>query len=167
MNNLATELRSQCAADLTAGNTLAVSALIGFSSFELYNEVGCLINPRDNTYCYLEALADTSPDDLYFYSLPLGISLPNTTVPTCSECTKAVMSIYSQFAINATLPLSHTYPAAQNKTATACGDGYAVPVQITNSGLRTLSGPTGVLTVAFGLAVGVMLSSSLLTSLIL
>jgi len=167
MDNLATELRSECSADLQAGNALAVAALVGFSSYELYNEVACLINPRDNTYCYLEALADSSPDDLYFYSLPLGIALPNTTEPTCSECTKAVMSIYSQFATNGTLPVSHTYPPAQNKTSATCGDGYSVPVQIANSGLRTASGPTRAIGVGLGLAVGMMLSSSLLTSLIL
>jgi hypothetical protein len=36
-----------------------------------------------------------SPSDLYFYSLPLGLSLPNDTSPTCGSCTRSLLALYA------------------------------------------------------------------------
>ena len=114
-------------------------------------EAACLEDPSTNAYCYMNAIAATPPGDIYFYALPLGISLPNKTKPSCSPCVKSVLSVYSQY-VNATpgagagavgigavtgnstgstvqatpLPaLSKTYPAAARLAIDQCGGTYA------------------------------------------
>lgn len=142
MTNLATELKtSACKEDLKAGNALAIAALVGFSNYALYRDAGCIINPRTNAYCYIEALAAPAPNDVYMYSLPLGINYPGGAEPTCSKCSQAVMSVMRQYAGNATLPISQTYADTQNKTEPLCGAEYALPAVPTSAaaaGARSL-----------------------------
>ncbi|KZV99442.1 hypothetical protein EXIGLDRAFT_605737 [Exidia glandulosa HHB12029] len=135
MTSLATQLKSSaCTADLRAGNALALAALVGFSNYALYREAGCIVNPRSNSYCYLEALASSSPNDVYMYNLPLGVGLPDSegAEPSCSRCGQAVMGVMQSWAGNGSLPISKTYPDAQNRTDGRCGADYALPAVITS-----------------------------------
>jgi hypothetical protein len=91
---------------------------------------GCLSNPSTSSYCYLDAVYSPDPSDLYFYQLPLGIKLPNTTHATCSACTKSLMSLYSgSLSANASdganAGLSVTYASAAQFVDTICGKSYA------------------------------------------
>lgn len=55
------------------------------------------LEPRGSSqmYCFEQAVASSDPDDLFFYYLPEGISLPSGTKPTCDACTDALMDIYA------------------------------------------------------------------------
>jgi len=59
------------------------------------HDTACQVDPTTNSYCFLSAVQNSNPSDLYFYSLPLGIPLPNTSTPTCSACSRGVMDIYA------------------------------------------------------------------------
>lgn len=93
---------------------------LGLLSYTLMRNVACLADPTTNAYCYVEAVNKAS--DLYFYNLPFGLSLPNATVPSCSACTKNVMSLFSQNQ-NLTM-LAGVYAPAATLANEKCGTGY-------------------------------------------
>lgn len=58
-------------------------------------------------------------------------------MPSCSACTKSVMSLYAQQGLNLTA-LSDVYDTAANAANQACGQGY---VQVTSvNGARSIFG---------------------------
>lgn len=131
-------LQTQCATDLANKNSMAITTLKGLQAYSLLRDTACLADPNTNAYCYIEAVSNTNPSDLYFYQLPLGTALPNTVKPSCSSCTKSVMALYSQ-AQNVTALASTYPPAAQLVNAgSACGSGYAPESGLSGSamGLR-------------------------------
>lgn len=93
---------------------------IGLLSYTLMRNTACLADPTTNAYCYVEAVNKAS--DLYFYNLPFGHGLPNSTVPSCSACTKSVMSLYSQNQNLTTL--AGVYASAASLANEKCGAGY-------------------------------------------
>lgn len=155
-------LQSACSADIADNNANAVGALIGMSTsphppkhgtnhsfalliglqtFDLMHDAGCLSDPGSNTYCYLNAVHNSNPSDLYFYQLPLGISLPISSTPTCTPCTKSLMGVFLDGLNNATtLPqlgaLAKTYPSAAQLASKTCGTSY---VQAFSSGGKRLT----------------------------
>ena len=46
----------------------------GVGNYQVMREAAQLKNPSTGSYCYLEALASETPDDLYLWSLPSGVS---------------------------------------------------------------------------------------------
>ena len=95
------------------------------------HDTACLADPTTNAYCYLSAVRNTNPSDLYFYSLPLGIPLPSTATPSCSACSKSVMGIYAtalQDPSQATLltGLRSSYKASAQIAAQFCGSAFAL-----------------------------------------
>ncbi len=101
--------------------------LTGLLSYTLLRNTACLPDQTTNAYCYVEAVHNSNPSDLYFYSLPLGIQIPPTVTPSCSACTKSVMGLYAQSGMNLTA-LSTVYNGAAAIANKQCGNGY---VQIT------------------------------------
>ena len=95
-------------------------------------EAGCLQDPTTNTYCFINAARDTSPSNLYYYNLPLGITLPKSTSPQCTGCLKSLMGVYSTALKNNTAQsktlsgLLKTYENAAELTLGKCGVGYAL-----------------------------------------
>jgi hypothetical protein len=93
---------------------------------------GCQADPATNQYCYINAVTNSNPVDLYFYQLPLGINLSVNDHPTCSPCTKSLMGMYvdalgnSSEAVTLT-GLEKTYNGAEQVAVRACGANYAVP----------------------------------------
>lgn len=79
------------------------------------------------TYCYSDALfsmVESSADDAYLYLLPLGINFPNTSTPSCSECTKQVMGIFHSFTSNASNVITLTYASAAKTVNRKCSDSF-------------------------------------------
>lgn len=113
----------------------------GLQAFDLMYNAGCLPDQVTDSYCYVEAAHSTDPSDLYFYQLPIGIPLPNNTSPSCSSCTKSLMSLYAQALESApkdTLAdLISTYESAQILAVAQCGTGYAQSVAKTSGALIT------------------------------
>ena len=86
-------------------------------------QVACLADQNTSTYCYIEAAGSSNPSDLYFYSLPFGIPLPNNTNLSCSECTKNVMALFAANTSD-TEGLKKTYNSAAYFASSKCGSTY-------------------------------------------
>lgn len=93
---------------------------LALRAFQVMHDSACLANPTTNAYCYLTAVQNSNPSDLYFYSLPLGIPLPGTATPSCSPCSKTIMGIYATALQN----------PSQAKLLTALESAYGVSAQI-------------------------------------
>lgn len=85
-------------------------------------DAACQADQSTNAYCYVEAVHNSNPADEYFYNLPFGIALPNNTAPSCSACTKSIMSLYSQWQ-NLTA-LNDVYNGAATIANQKCGTGF-------------------------------------------
>ena len=105
--------------------------MLALQAFQVMHDVACLADPTTNAYCYLNAVRNTNPSDLYFYSLPLGIPLPDTATPSCSACSKSVMGIYSNALQDPTQAklltgLKSSYKASAQIAAQYCGSAFAL-----------------------------------------
>lgn len=112
-------------------NAMVVNTLQGLQAYSLMRDTACLVDQQTNSYCYVEAVRNTNPSDLYFYQLPLGIGLPPNTTPSCSACTKSVMQLYAQS--NNLTALTSTYNTAATIADSACGEGYVQQASITGA----------------------------------
>lgn len=131
MATFATQLQAACEVDLGDKNANAVNTLQDLQSYSLTYSSGCLTDPSTSSYCYVKAAHNTNPSDLYFYSLPEGVALPNSssTTLTCSSCTKSLMALYVN-ALNTDsqgelTELGSVYGAAEREAVSQCGNGYA------------------------------------------
>ena len=108
----------------------SLNLLPALQAYSLMRDTGCLSDPTTNTFCYLNAVRNANPSDLYFYQLPLGIGLPNTSTPLCSACTRSIMGFYahalkdSEQAKSLT-ELKTTYGPAASLAVKHCGASYA------------------------------------------
>lgn len=98
----------------------------------------------------------TSPTNSYVYYLPLGVSLPGTTAPSCSSCLQDTMSVFASAATNRSQPVSKVYTTAAAMIDLTCGAGFV------NS-----SGPVTPSTGAASLVSGGLGSIALLVSLVI
>jgi len=124
------ELQSACSADLDASNALAVGTLAALGAYEVMRNAGCSSDPSTNSYCYVNAIFNSNPSDSYFYSVPLGVDLPNTTTLSCSTCTKSLLALYLDALKDPTqsptlTPLKDTYDGAASLADKACGTSFA------------------------------------------
>jgi hypothetical protein len=117
------ELLSACSEEKSQGNVLISQSLAGLQSYTLMRQVACLPDQNTSTYCYVEATSNQNPSDLYFYSLPSGIPLPNNTNLSCSSCTKNVMALFGA-QLNQTGGLEKTYNNAAILASSKCGSDY-------------------------------------------
>lgn len=68
--------KKNCGADLNGGikaNPVATDTRRGLGNYKVVREASALKDPQSGEYCYLQALGDSKPDDMYLYSLPAGI----------------------------------------------------------------------------------------------
>jgi len=131
MASFASQLQSDCSQELGNQNLLVVNSLIALQAFQVMHDTGCLVDPTTNAYCYLSAVQNTNPSDLYFYSLPLGIPLPNTSKPSCSACSKSIMAIYATALQDVTQAklltgLKSSYDVSAQVAAQFCGSAFAL-----------------------------------------
>ncbi|KAJ3543592.1 hypothetical protein NMY22_g3086 [Coprinellus aureogranulatus] len=113
MATYATNLRTQC-----------------LESYALMRQTGCLTDPTTNTYCFVNAAADTNPTNLYYYNLPIGIKLPTSADPQCNACLKSIMGLYGaamrdENVARSLSGLQATYERAAEATLGKCGAGWA------------------------------------------
>ncbi|KAK7044769.1 hypothetical protein R3P38DRAFT_2766352 [Favolaschia claudopus] len=141
-------LASSCAIDLKDGNAMALNTQIALNAFGVMRNAGCLVDPSTNTYCYLDAVRNSNPSDTYFYSLPLGISMPNNTIASCSACTKSLMTLYyGALKDDSSTPtklsaLQRTYSSAAKIAVADCGNAYATLIASPNDSLPQRAVPT-------------------------
>lgn len=141
-------LRAACAQEIADNNANVVDALTGLNAFDLMYSVGCLSDPSTNSYCYLDAVHNSNPADLYIYNLPLSaLAYPNSTTPTCSACTKSILAMYANALTNITGSsldvLAANYPSAYQINVKACGSSYAK--SLTSSETSTIKAPIGII----------------------
>lgn len=132
-------MQDVCKIDL--GNQVAtvVDAMAGLESYTVMRDAACQVDQQTSAYCYVEATHNTNPADFYFYQLPLGISLPNTTIPSCNTCTQDLMNMYAPLASNGSLPdLVETYGDAATIARNTCGPDYVENVNV-SSASKTLA----------------------------
>lgn len=124
---------SNCAADYATDNPLVLQAYNGLLAYQPLYQAGCLRDSRGN-YCFANAITNTTAvTDSYPYYLPLGVSLPGSSRPTCDTCLQDTMAIFSSFAGNTTQPISQTYGDAAQQIDIGCGptfvNGTAAPLK--------------------------------------
>ena len=94
------------------------------------HDAACTSEPTSNSYCYVNAVRNANPADLYYYQLPLGIGIPKTAVLTCSSCSVSVMNVYAAALRNPVTAslltgLKATYDSANALSAQSCGSVFA------------------------------------------
>lgn len=114
---------------------------LGLEAYTLLRNTGCLVDQATGAYCYVEAVHNPQPADLYFYSLPLGTDLPPAITPSCSACTKSVMALYAAQGANLSA-LQETYDGAATVANKVCGQGYAQGGD--TNGAAAMAGGSGV-----------------------
>ncbi|KAI9465757.1 hypothetical protein BJY52DRAFT_1164016, partial [Lactarius psammicola] len=112
-----------CSQERGEQNQMVLQALAGLQLYSLMREVACMADQSTSAYCYVEAASSSNPSDLYFYSLPYGTPLPNNTTPTCSSCTKSMMTLFGTVA-GSIDGLKQTYNSAVDLASSKCGSSY-------------------------------------------
>jgi len=136
MASLARDIRSDsnCGADYASRNPVVLQAYAGLVAYEPLYHAGCLKNSR-GSYCFADAVTNTSsPSDSYVYYLPLGLSLPGGSMPTCDTCLQNTMAIFSNAAANSSQPISGDYVNAAQQIDMSCGPSFV------NTTVAVLSG---------------------------
>ncbi|KAG9841991.1 hypothetical protein KCV05_g8368, partial [Aureobasidium melanogenum] len=142
------QLPDNCAADLQNQNPTVMQAYTGFVAYQSLYHAGCLLNSNTGSYCFSDAVTNaSSPTDSYVYYLPLGISLPSTTSPSCSSCLRDTMSVFASTATNRSQPLSKVYGTAAAMIDLTCGADFvnaSIPT-VPSTGAASLISGSGVL----------------------
>lgn len=144
MSSLAAEIQdeSNCGADYKAQNPTVLQAYSGLKAYEPLYHAGCMMDEQSNDYCFVDAVTNaSSPSSVYIYYLPLGISLPSTTVPSCSTCMQDTMAIFANAASDATQPVSGDYSAAAQLIDTTCGAKFVNASVIVTSAATSINMP--------------------------
>ncbi|KAL0062048.1 hypothetical protein AAF712_011126 [Marasmius tenuissimus] len=139
VNWFSTTIQSACSKELSDRNPRVVSVLGALQSYPLYRRVGCLVDPGSNTYCYLNAVHNSNPSDVYLYNIGLGKRFPTggKANPTCSACSRQVINVYSDALGNGTgidkallgdmaqTNLQNALPPAVQTWRDSCGSSFA------------------------------------------
>ncbi|KAI0676356.1 hypothetical protein C8Q78DRAFT_987033 [Trametes maxima] len=152
MGWFADNIKTQCAGDIAANTPIVQDAVAGLQAYAVMRTAACQTNALTNTYCYLEAAQSTHPSDLYLYQLPLGLRLPNATVPSCTACVQGLMKTFVDASAGAGAQLSRlqkTYPAAAAVVNGACGAEFVATMAGTN-GARGRGGRAAAAAAAVG-----------------
>jgi len=151
-DNLATNLtvQSNCGADYDLGNSVVVQAYQSMIAYRTLYGATCLKDPETSMYCYANAVTNlTTPSNVYFYYLPLNVSLPGSSIPSCSWCLQKTMGIFQSAASNRKLPIANTYVTAAQQVDTICGPEFVndtLPAATISSGFSNVAqGPSWVL----------------------
>ncbi|KAG4027520.1 hypothetical protein MFRU_029g00440 [Monilinia fructicola] len=127
MTSLASNITSPsaCSTDLLAANPLVTQARLGLLAYTTLFTASCLKDPSNGAYCYAQAVTNSSsPTDSYIYYLPLNVSLPGGSQPTCNECLKTTMAVFDQAGSVRTSAIAGTYVQAAGQINVQCGPGF-------------------------------------------
>jgi len=119
----ASDLLDACSREKSEDNQTVLQALASLQTYSLMRDVAFLSNQTTSVYCYVEAASISNPADLYIYSLPFGMRLPNHTTPTCSGCSQSVLTLFGAQA-NQTDGLKQTYNTALDLISSKCGASF-------------------------------------------
>lgn len=153
---------SACAADLSTQNPLINQARLGLSAYKPIYTATCLKNQISKSYCFAEAITNaTNPADTYLYYLPLNITLPGGSQPTCNSCLQNSMAVYEAASADRTSAIASNYVNAAMQVNVNCGPNFvnaslAAAVAINGASSPLLMGNN------FGLMAVVLAVSSLL-----
>ncbi|KAF9872935.1 C6 transcription factor [Colletotrichum karsti] len=140
---------ANCGSDYDSGNPIVMQAYLGLKSYEMLYKATCLTDPDTSMYCFANAVTNlTTPSNVYFYYLPLNMTLPGSANPTCGSCLKRTMEIYQTFTANRRLAISSTYVDAAKQVNTICGPEYVNDTLQIAVGMAGLSVPSWALTTA-------------------
>jgi hypothetical protein len=156
--------KGRCDADLRARVPSALEAQSGLGNAGVMRGAAGLRDPDTGAWCYLEAVASSRPDDLYLWALPSGIRsvgygqstlgtggltqrLPSSTRPTCSKCSRLLLSHYAEYAADTPTLNTTTVNAAVAVVNAACGQGFA---EFYATGGASVSSGAGKLTLGGG-----------------
>ena len=142
MDWFASSLETQCATEITQRNPFVINTRNGLNLYGVSRTAGCQSNPATNVYCYIQAATQSDPSDLYFYQVQFGLRIPNNTEPSCSSCTKSLMSLYVSAIVgqegledkNTRNSLAPAYDQAARIAVGVCGDGFVQSVAVDGSG---------------------------------
>ncbi|TVY46708.1 hypothetical protein LOCC1_G004664, partial [Lachnellula occidentalis] len=146
MNSFATNMTqsSTCASDLTSANPLIASAHLGLQAYKPMYQASCLRNPSSNAYCFAEAITNTSnPSDSFIYHLPLNVTLPGGSMPTCDDCLQQVMGVFEAASSDRAGALASDYVGAATQVNAICGPTFvnaSLAASIKSSGAQFSSG---------------------------
>ena len=160
MDWFASSLKIQCATELGERNPFVVKTLHALNLYGISRQAGCLSNPATNVYCYTQAAALSDPSDLYFYQIQFGLKIPNNTNPSCSSCTKSLMSLYMSVISGAEglkdddlrSSIAHAYAQAAHLAVDVCGVGFVQTLAIDGSG--SAGSPISLFSLWFALLTG-------------
>ncbi|KAK2461305.1 hypothetical protein APHAL10511_006832 [Amanita phalloides] len=127
------QLQMWCPRELQTNTPIATDTLTGLRAYSLMYDAACHVDPATNSYCYVEAVQNSNPSDLYIYQLPLNIMFPNSANPTCSPCSKDIMNLYIAALQNPTLALDlnalvATYNSGARALDTQCGSSFVTVI---------------------------------------
>lgn len=133
MSSFALTLRSSsaCSDDFDRQNPIVRQAYNGLLAYNTLYHASCLkaaptkYNNNTSNYCFANAVTnETAPTDSYIYYLPVGVSLPAGTMPSCDQCLKDTMGVIATSASNKTQPSSLTYVNAAQMINQQCGPNF-------------------------------------------
>lgn len=88
-------------------------------------QASCLKNPTTKSYCFADAITNSSsPSDNYIYYLPLNISLPGGSLPTCNACLQSTMAVFEAASADRTSALASDYVNAAMQVNVNCGPNF-------------------------------------------
>jgi len=153
--------QSNCGADYQLGNSIVVQAYLGMISYPTLYAATCLQDPETSSYCFANAVTNfTTPSNVYVYYLPLNISLPGSSIPSCNWCLQQTMAVFQASSANRKLPVANTYQSAAQQVDTICGPGFVndtLPAAtVTNAAPGSITAP-GATWLAFSLLLGAAL----------
>ncbi|KAJ4304140.1 hypothetical protein N0V88_001750 [Collariella sp. IMI 366227] len=137
-------LPTNCGTEYQIRRATVVDAYKALSAYAPIYSVGCLRDDDTGAYCYANAATNlTNPSNSYFYFLPLNISLPGSTVPTCGECIRRTMEVYQAVTADRRQMIVNTYPAAARQVNTICGPGFVnetLAAEVPSAGVKGVRG---------------------------
>ncbi|KAI1431032.1 hypothetical protein GGR50DRAFT_681812 [Xylaria sp. CBS 124048] len=127
--DLATRLivDDSCGKEFHEGNALVTQAYQGMEAYKTLFDATCLHDADDpsSNYCFTNAVTNpTTASDSYLYFLPLNMSLPTTSSPNCSACTRQTMQIYQAATANRKADIAFTYQDAAEHINSQCGNNF-------------------------------------------
>ncbi|TAQ89106.1 hypothetical protein B7494_g2609 [Chlorociboria aeruginascens] len=167
MTALASNLTStaNCGSDLSTFNPFVSTVHLGLEAYKVLYTASCLRDPSTSSYCFADAVTNaSSPTDSYIYYLPLNISLPGGSQPTCDSCLKNTMAVFEAASADRSSSISSTYVNAATAIDLQCGPGFvnaSLPTAVTSRGTANIYGTTAAGNIGLA-ALGIMAVGSLL-----
>ncbi|KAK2003651.1 hypothetical protein LX36DRAFT_79002 [Colletotrichum falcatum] len=140
-------LDANCGSDYRNGNPIVMQTYLGLTSYQMLYKATCLTDPATSMYCFANAVTNlTTPSNVYFYYLPLNLTLPASANPTCGSCLRETMDIFQTYTTNRKLSIASTYEDAARQVNTMCGPEYVNDTLLAAVSTAVLSAPSWSLT---------------------